>query len=304
MIIGRHVFARCLATAIVIISYVATTSFLPLVFCEAFAVSRHNMIPIKASTSLFLSTPSNNASNFNDDDGGEVRKKQQRQRKNSKKQQTASSSSSSSNAPPPVFLFPWSFWLKLRHQGKSYYERAKNSKSKRWDVPLTSKPFQGVDELQSTVVNCLLAITIYFSIGTAIPFMLEPSWTFIDALYFSMTTLTTIGYGDLVVGSSGVGLRATIAKLFLISFNIYAVCISVSALGIIAKIAMAQEKNFFVRRQKELGIDLSSCGVSMMMMRRRKKMMKTLQRRMKAERIVLGWIIYSWTNVIQTNAEL
>jgi voltage-gated potassium channel Kch len=84
--------------------------------------------------------------------------------------------------------------------------------------------------------------------------MLEPSWTFIDAIYFSMTTLTTIGYGDLVVGSSGIGLRATIAKLFLISFNIYAVCISVSALGIIAKIAMAQEKKI-LRKARERARD-------------------------------------------------
>jgi Ca2+-binding EF-hand superfamily protein len=108
-------------------------------------------------------------------------------------------------------------------------------------MPLTSKPFQAVEELQSTIKNCILALAVYFAIGTCVFPFLEPSWTFIDALYFSMATLTTVAYGDVMV-SGGTGLRATFGKLFLLSFNIYAVCISVSALGIIAKLALAQEK--------------------------------------------------------------
>lgn len=149
-----------------------------------------------------------------------------------------------------IFPFPWSFWFKLRPKAFSSSRSSKEEGSlkskrgqRRWEVELTSKPFKGVEELQSTLVNCILALAIYFIIGTCVfPWILEPSWTFIDALYFSMATLTTIGYGDVVV-SGGTSLRSTIGKLFLIAYNIYAVCISVSALGIIAKMALAQQKN-------------------------------------------------------------
>ena len=68
-------------------------------------------------------------------------------------------------------------------------------------------------------------------------------------MYFAMASITTVGYGDVVV-NSGPGIRATIAKLFVLSFNIYAVCISVSALGIIAKLALAQEKKIMARAKE------------------------------------------------------
>jgi len=151
----------------------------------------------------------------------------------------------------PIFLFPWSILLKIRsvlpHDNKNNKDVLSHSMKpkRRWEMPLTSKPFQGVEELQSTVKHCLLALAIYFTIGTCVfPLFLEPSWTYIDALYFSMTALTTVGYGDLVLGG-------TIGKLFLMTFNIYAVCISVSALGIIAKLALAQEKKIIQRARQQ-----------------------------------------------------
>ena len=138
-------------------------------------------------------------------------------------------------------------------KSRKKYSTSRNNKQqadRRWEMPLTSKPFQGVEELQSTVRQCLVALAVYFAIGTCVfPFLLEPSWTVIDALYFSMTTLTTVAYGDVVV-SGGTGLRATLGKLFLLSFNIYAVCISVSALGIIAKLAMVQERKIIKQARK------------------------------------------------------
>ena len=126
----------------------------------------------------------------------------------------------------------------------------RRKRRRRWEMRLTSKPFQEVDSCQSTIKNCMMALAVYFVIGTCILPFLEPSWTLIDALYFSVTTLTTVGYGDLLLGG-GASLRGTFGKLFLLSFNIYAVCISVSALGIIAKLALAQEKKIIKQARQQ-----------------------------------------------------
>mmetsp|Transcript_13927 Transcript_13927/g.30370 ORF Transcript_13927/g.30370 Transcript_13927/m.30370 type:complete len:566 (+) Transcript_13927:110-1807(+) len=164
---------------------------------------------------------------------------------------------------PPVFLFPWSFWMKIRsaiptihheHEvetgSQSKTNITKQKPKRRWEVPLTSKPYQCPEELRSTIRLCIGAVALYFVVGILVfPFWLEPTWTVIDAVYFSMASITTVGYGDVVV-SGGRGARAMIAKLFVLSFNIYAVCISVSALGIIAKLALTQEKKIMARAKE------------------------------------------------------
>ena len=181
-------------------------------------------------TTTYLCASKSNFNNTNRRQGGSVKKKRPLQQQ--MQQQAA-----------PIVLFPWSILLKIRtvlphdnNKEPTNSTKLSNKPRRRWEMPLTSKPFQGVEELQSTVKNCLLALAVYFAIGTGIFPFLEPSWTFIDALYFSMTTLTTVAYGDVVVSQN------TLGKMFLLCFNIYAVCISVSALGIIAKLALAQEK--------------------------------------------------------------
>ena len=77
--------------------------------------------------------------------------------------------------------------------------KKKKKKRRRWEIPLTSRPFQGVEDLQSTIIRCTIAITIYFIIGSLVfPLWLQPSWSLIDGLYFSMASITTVGYGDVI----------------------------------------------------------------------------------------------------------
>lgn len=87
-------------------------------------------------------------------------------------------------AESPVFLFPWSLWMK-RIRSAAYHNNEVDTRSensittkqkpkRRWEIPLTSRPFQGVEDLRSTVVRCIVAIVIYFIIGTvAFPLWLE-----------------------------------------------------------------------------------------------------------------------------------
>ena len=180
-----------------------------------------------------------------------LKSKQQLQLKASITNKTMSNNRQSFAIP---FLLPWSLWMNFKSElkGSINEESDKNTKRnkknrRRWEIPLTSKPFEGFEFLQSTVLYCSLAIAIYFFMGTLLfPAWLEPNWTFIDALYFSMTTLTTVGYGDLVPNhQSGI-----FGKIFLLFFNLYAVCISVSALGVIAKLALTKQK-MLISKAKE-----------------------------------------------------
>ncbi|MBK5117615.1 MAG: two pore domain potassium channel family protein, partial [Thermoleophilia bacterium] len=59
--------------------------------------------------------------------------------------------------------------------------------------------------LVHTVVGLLVVGTIFFS--------LNQGWNLIDSFYFSVTTLTTVGYGDFAPTGSGARLAAVAYQL-------------------------------------------------------------------------------------------
>lgn len=64
---------------------------------------------------------------------------------------------------------------------------------------LTDETTQEIRQsMEFTMGQCLAAIIVYLLVGVlAYTLLLEPNWTFIDSLYFTVTTISTVGYGDL-----------------------------------------------------------------------------------------------------------
>jgi hypothetical protein len=53
-----------------------------------------------------------------------------------------------------------------------------------------------VDKFDRKLIVAIALIAFYLAIGTAF-YHLAEGWRFVDAFYFTGTTLTTVGYGDL-----------------------------------------------------------------------------------------------------------
>ena len=80
-----------------------------------------------------------------------------------------------------------------------------------------------------------LLVVVYFAVGCAF-YMKQEGWTFVDAFYFSMVTMSTVGYGDLSPTKGG-------SKFFTILFVIFGITVPFVRLSnFVATIGFAAEE--------------------------------------------------------------
>jgi hypothetical protein len=93
---------------------------------------------------------------------------------------------------------------------------------------------KNVDEADSSdlskstfvIVQCILALLLYLVLGIFGFKGVEPEWTYIDAFYFAVITMTTIGYGDLKPSSAQ-------SKIFSVAYGLIGIAYIGAAMGIL-----------------------------------------------------------------------
>lgn len=94
-------------------------------------------------------------------------------------------------------------------------------------------------------IEIIVAFTTLFGwigIGTVLFHRLE-SWTWIQSFYFSVVTITTVGYGDLVPTNDG-------SRLFTAINILVGVSIGIAALGLIgSEVIKNRERRYLERRE-------------------------------------------------------
>ena len=75
--------------------------------------------------------------------------------------------------------------------------------------------------------------------GTGL-FMIIEGWSFVDAMYFTVSTITTVGYGDLVPTHNASKILATIYMILLVPTILIGV-------GVVAEIVQERRRWFFNR---------------------------------------------------------
>jgi hypothetical protein len=99
-------------------------------------------------------------------------------------------------------------------------------------------------DMSFTATQCVCAILLYQAFSILVyTFVLEPEWSMIDSLYFSVVTFTTVGYGDITPSSEA-------SKLFTCVFALVGVSCLGLALGNLGANLMSAEENALLQREE------------------------------------------------------
>jgi voltage-gated potassium channel len=97
------------------------------------------------------------------------------------------------------------------------------------------------------VINALVIVLMWIFLGTFIFWNIE-NWTLIDSFYFSVSSLTTVGYGDLTPSSQ-------FGKLVAALYILFGVGIVLASLGFIGREFLSREemklKRSYSRQNKQ-----------------------------------------------------
>lgn len=102
------------------------------------------------------------------------------------------------------------------------------------------------DEVLSLKRRIWLAVSLLGSwifIGTVSFHKLEDGWSWIDSFYFSVVTVTTVGYGDLYPTNEG-------ARLFASFFILFGVAIMTASLGYIGTSLLKKREQRILKKRE------------------------------------------------------
>ena len=99
-------------------------------------------------------------------------------------------------------------------------------------------------------LGIIVGIVVLFLISGAIFYPLVEGWTVLDAFYFGVTTLTTVGYGDM--GPTSDGAKIFTALYVFSGVAIVATCIGVATTFLIETAALRAEVEKRKRREEEI----------------------------------------------------
>jgi len=89
----------------------------------------------------------------------------------------------------------------------------------------------------------LLVVLLTLLVGSTYFYWSVEGWSVIDALYFSVMTMSTIGYGDLVP-------TTTLSKLFTIIYSLLSIGVFVAVVSKIVAAILDEKKQSRERREK------------------------------------------------------
>jgi len=96
---------------------------------------------------------------------------------------------------------------------------------------------------RTEIMVAALTLVLWMIIGTFMFHYLE-NWTYISSFYFSVTTLTTVGLGDLHPTSD-------ISRLFTALYIIFGVSVVIASLGIIGSHRLAKTTSRLKQNAKD-----------------------------------------------------